>query len=221
MTTNINDLATTNNLPGRQVMTPTQAKAARALARYFGHEWGGVEQTEGLLDVEEIRATTAAARTEPEWGGIDAPTMVGDRVVHRTASGRVEWAIGRDGLEEVIILRPIPRTARDLCVVLEDRLEELVPYRTLRPESIRGRQWKAVRDAISDLEQALLPLESIVCLRWTRWGLYQLERGEAPAHERHWQALLQVLRETVTLGEIPRRPDWLLPDESENVPTQE
>lgn len=195
-------------------MTTTQARVARALAAAHGHEWARVEATDGLLDIEQIRAATSAARTEPEWAGIDAPTLMGDRVIHRTISGRVEWAIGPQGLEEVIITRPVPRRARGLIEAVEARLEDLVPQHWGDSLSIRGRRARSVRIAIAELEQALLPLESAVCIRWAdgRVDCPTL----TPAYDWHWDALVRVL-DTAGMP-LPARPYWILPDQPDPEP---
>lgn len=89
-------------------MSPIQAARAFALARTFGHEWA-IEENRGVLDTEQIRANTKAARCGG-FAGIEAPTADGDsewaNVVHTTATRRTRWHIAPDGEVSAAITRP-------------------------------------------------------------------------------------------------------------------
>ena len=94
-------------------MEPTaqQWKFARALAAANGHEWA-THHADGMTLADVVRV---ASENCGPVGGICAPTIDGDGdIVHRTGTGRLGWAVFRDGDVTLTVYRPRGAILRDL-----------------------------------------------------------------------------------------------------------
>lgn len=94
-------------------MTLIQAIHARALAAAHYHQWASFEQTEGLVEPQEIADVIWKAAHDveeesgfPVWIGIDRPRLEDGVVVHNTATGRLHWRVLVDGTVRLEVYRP-------------------------------------------------------------------------------------------------------------------
>lgn len=87
---------------GHGKMTKQQAARVRLLARADLHEWALLDQTEDMLDTEDIEAATKSANFKPprSRGVILAPRINKDNgwVYYQNPSSTIRWMVQQDGV---------------------------------------------------------------------------------------------------------------------------
>lgn len=173
------------------LMTPAQAKSARALARSFGHFWADVAP--GSLDPVEITVESAKLPSGP-CGGIPAPSWSTTRLgllEHVTSSGRVRWFV--DALGDVLVEVSRPDGP---CIVAEIYRSVGAGLVLTIHRADEARVCARHVSALLDVATALGVSEAECCRVWSRFP-------EAEAEADGWLAV-EAPRPPVTLASLIR-----------------